>query len=182
MAEIRAENKLPPPRRSLKEAEDVQEAEEEDEETPWSITFTWERPIQVRFTADGFLIIVRATELTRIDNDKPESITGDIQITASYKIEVTPTGAVLRREGKVESRIQNSRLAPRNIATYNAFLRKRFASVFPEEIEGNGVVPKGRLGRVGTIFTRFAQTSGEWMTLGLEVVPHTAPSIPVIGR
>jgi hypothetical protein len=182
MAEIRAENKLPPPRRSLKEAEDVQEAEEEDEETPWSITFTWERPVQVRFTADGFLIIVRATELTRIDNDKPESITGDIQITASYKIEVTPTGAILRREGKVESRIQNSRLAPRNIATYNAFLRKRFASVFPEEIEGNGVVPKGRLGRVGTIFTRFAQTSGEWMTLGLEVVPHTAPSIPVVGR
>jgi hypothetical protein len=182
MAEIRAENQLPPPRRSAKEADDVQDAEEEDEETPWSITFTWERPVQVRFTPNGFLIIVRATELTRIDNDKPESISGDIQITASYKIDVTPAGAILRREGKVESRIQNSRLAPRNIATYNAFLRKRFATVFPEEIEGNGVVPKGRLGRVGTIFTRFAQTNGEWMTLGLEVVPHAARPNPVVRR
>lgn len=182
MAEIRAENQLPPPRRSRTEAEETQEAEEEDEETPWSITFTWERPVQVRFSPDGFLIIVRATELTRVDNDKPESITGDIQISANYKIDVTPTGAILRRQGKVESRIQNSRLAPRNIATYNAFLRKRFASVFPKEIEGNGVVPKGRLGRIGTIFTRFAQTNGEWMTLGMEVVPHTAPPVPGVRR
>jgi hypothetical protein len=182
MAEIREENKLPEPRRSPEEAEQVEDAEEEDEETPWNITFTWERPVQVRFTPDGFLIIVRATELTRIDNDKPESITGDIQITARYQIEVTPAGAVLKRVGKVESRIQNSRLAPRNIATYNAFLRKRFASVFPEEIEGNGVVPKGRLGRIGKIFTRFAQTSGDWMTLGLEVVPHEQLPTPVVTR
>lgn len=182
MAEIREESKLPEPRRTTQEADDAEEMQDEDEETPWNITFTWERPVQVRFIPDGFLIMVRATELTRIDNDKPESITGDIQITANYRIEVTPTGAVLRRDGKVESRIQNSRLAPRNIATYNAFLRKRFASVFPAEIEGQGVVPQGRLGRVGKIFTRFAQTSGDWMTLGLEVVPHERLPTPIANR
>jgi len=124
---------------------------------PWSITFARRRPVSVAFRDGEIRIAITGTQFTRADQtlDRPA------EISAVYTIERTDKGATLRRDGDVEVQFLGApeRLGVREIA-FKTFLRNKFSALLKEEIEGDGLKPKGEmLEKVGVL--RLAELSVE---------------------
>jgi hypothetical protein len=137
----------------------------EDKE-PWSITFAENFPISAGFDANQVRMAVRANRFTRGRNEDgsvDQETKGLVEISATYTIEKTDAGAKLTRQGDVNvDFVGEERLSATQVAT-KTFLRRKFGSLFKEEIVGEGIKLKGRFERAGTLRLADVKADKGWI-------------------
>src|SRR6476661_7102119 len=65
----------------------------------------------------------------------------------------------------------NKPVGPKDVATYNAFLRRRFSRIMPEKIMNEPIILPARLAHAGFLTVQHLQPAGEWMSVGLGLQP-----------
>lgn len=140
-----------------------EELEITQDKDPWSITFARVSPARARFEGNKVFMAIRGDRFTRAD----QVITEPIEITASYNIEITDQGtARLVRDGDVEVNfLERDRLGAAQVA-FRTFLRAKFRALFKEEFIGEGLQPKGRWAKAGTLRLELIDANNHWLNLG----------------
>lgn len=137
---------------------------------PWSITFDYQRPIQVTFGEGTVNIGIRGRQFTRGDS----AVNRTIQISADYQIEQGETGARLVRQGDVVVDFPTQqRLGPLDL-TAKTFLRNKFEAVFKKEIIGEGIRLEGQWEKAGTLRLSSADVTPGWF-VGTWLLEPPAP-------
>ncbi|EAQ78429.1 hypothetical protein DSM3645_07051 [Blastopirellula marina DSM 3645] len=132
------------------------------EKDPWSITFDYKRPVEVRFGQDRIEISIRGRQFTRGDSE----FNNPARISAVYLVERGEKGAKLTREGEVSVEyLSRERQGIRDI-TLKTFLHKKFEALFEPEIVGEGLKLKGRWAGAGPLQLEDLVISDGWATLG----------------
>jgi hypothetical protein len=148
-------------RNNQKMPEELQDEEQRD----WSIDLDTERPIYITFGDGGFVFQLRGTEWKSGDNTYPA-----MNVTARYKLELTPAGIKAVRQGDVEiyppdfkpgDTLNGQQTALKRILT------RRFNKILKEEILGEGIQLKGRLASYGKLFVRAFDSQDGWLQAGL---------------
>ncbi len=141
---------------------------------PWSITFADEAPVRAIFSGGGLSIAVRGRRFTKGE----QSVNEPIEISASYKIEKTPKGSTLTRQGKVEVKfLERERLTAQQIAI-KTFFENRFEGVFKEEFVSEGIVLEGRLAKAGKLQVQEISSDQGWLAIGWQLAAAEAQSAP----
>lgn len=144
---------------------------------PWAIVFAKELPVRAKFEGGGVWMAIRADGFKRGDGYKP-ALTELIEISAAYKIEKTPKGATLKREGDVKvrfpARANPDQITIRDSATVT-FIRRKFRSMFKEEFIGEGLALKGRWEKAGKLELQEIQSDKAWLAVGWKL-PATPPA------
>lgn len=139
----------------------------EDKE-PWSITFANE-PVSAKFDGNRVQIAVRANRFTRGRNEDgtvDQEVTDPVEISATYTITQTDSGATLTREGEVNvDFVGKERLSAAQVGV-KTFLRRKFESLFKPEFVGEGLQLKGRWARAGKLVVREINTDRGWVNVG----------------
>lgn len=123
----------------------------DDDGIPWAITFAPRQPISVTFAEDGFRVTLRGVRYYKGTEAHPA-----MNVSASYKIEKSPQGYKVVRQGEIEvfppdfvpssgEQIDARRQVIRTL------LAKRFAKVFEAEFLGEGLVLPGKWQAAGKL-------------------------------
>lgn len=132
------------------------------EKDPWSITFDYQRPVEVRFGKDRIEIAIRGRQFTRGESE----FNNPARISAVYLVERGESGAKLTREGDVTVEyLSRERQGIRDI-TLKTFLHKKFEALFEQEIVGEGLKLKGRWEGAGPLQLEELVVGDGWATLG----------------
>ncbi len=147
-----------------------------DDDDPWSITYAQLRPVTVLFDNNQFSVTIRGRRFTSGDRAFKA-----MNISAVYKLEKTPTGAKLVRQGELkifpprfvegETRLSASQVALRRLLT------KRMGKMFPPEIVADSKELPGEWAKVGKLQLDQMVTSKGWLSLG-----WSAPQISQLAR
>jgi hypothetical protein len=142
------------------------------EKDPWSITFVPELPVEVRMDDQSFKIVIRGKRFTRSDQE----IRRLIEISASYKVEKTPEGAKLTRQGDLDVNFVGlSRLSVAQV-TMKTFIRKKFESLLKAEIVSDGLALPGRWKDVGKFRLDQLYCDDGWLALSW-LQPKPTPQV-----
>ncbi len=141
-----------------READIPEELQITPDKDPWSITFDYQRPIEVNFNPDSVTIGIRGRQFTRGDS----VVNRTIQISANYQIEQGEAGARLIRQGEVEVDFPTQQRLGALDLTAKTFLRRKFEAVFQEEIIGEGIELEGEWRKAGTLRLSSLQVSPGW--------------------
>lgn len=153
------------------DAEIPEELQITPDKDPWSITFDYQRPIQVTFSEGMINIGIRGRQFTRGDS----AVNRTIQISADYKIEQGESGARLIRQGDVVVDFPTQqRLGPLDL-TAKTFLRNKFEAVFKQEIIGEGIRLEGQWEKAGTLRLSSAEVTPGWF-VGTWLLQPPAPA------
>lgn len=140
---------------------------------PWSITFDYVSPIQVAFDNDTVKIGIRGRQFTRGNSE----VNRIIAISADYKIEKTEAGTLLTRTGEVVVDFPNQEGLGAKDLTAKTFLRKKFESVFKQEIVGEGIKLDGQWEKAGTLrISNLSVTPGWFVGTWKLEAPTEAPA------
>lgn len=157
--------------------EELQITEDKD---PWSITFAREVPVRARFENNTVWIGIRGDRFTRAE----QVISEPIEISAKYNVELTDQGtARLVRDGDVEvTFLGRERLSATQVG-FRTFLRRKFRAMFKEEFVGEGLTPKGRWAKAGTMRLELLDANNHWLNLGWNLPiggqkPRLASEVP----
>lgn len=132
------------------------------EKDPWSITFDYQRPVEVRFGDNKVEVSIRGRQFTRGDTE----FNNIAKISAVYLVEQGDQGAKLTREGDVTVEFMGSgRQGIRDI-TLKTFLTKKFSALFEPEFVGEGLKLKGRWEGAGPLQLENLVIGDGWATIG----------------
>lgn len=149
-----------------------------DDTDPWSITFSQNRPISVKFDKETFEIVVRGSRFTRGGN----TVNRDMEISARYNIERVEAGLRLVREGEVDARYVKQGPESFGDIAVKTLMRKKFSALLKEEFESSGIPLPGPLeGKAELRLASFESADG-WAVVGwnmLDVEPAAAVTNPV---
>jgi hypothetical protein len=139
-----------------------------EEKEPWSITFAENFPISAAFDGQQVRLAVRANRFTRGRNEDgtvDQETKGLVEISATYAIEKTDTGAKLTRQGDLNvDFVGEEKLSVAQVGT-KTFLRRKFGSLFKPEIVGEGLKLKGRWEKAGTLRLADVKADKGWIAL-----------------
>jgi len=139
-----------------------------EEKEPWSINFADKMPISATFDGNQVRLALRANRFTRGRNEDgsvDSEVTGLVEISATYAIQKTDTGATLTRQGDLNvDFVGQEKLSAAQVGT-KAFLRKKFGSLFKPEFVGQGLKLKGRWEKAGTLTVREIQADKGWIAI-----------------
>jgi hypothetical protein len=143
----------------------VPEELQDEEQRDWAITLDTERPMYVTFADGGFVFQLRGTEWKSGDSIYPA-----MNVTAKYKLELTPNGIKAVRQGDIE--IYPPEFQPGDTLTgqqtaLKRILTRRFEKILKPEIVGEGIQLKGRLASYGKLFVRAFDSQDGWLQAGL---------------
>jgi hypothetical protein len=152
---------------------------------PWSITFARQLPVRAKFNGGGLWLAIRADGFARGEGETPGSYRPAIrelmEISAAYKIDKTPAGATLRRDGDVRVRFPNRENPEQILARDNvtvSFMRRKFRNLFKEEFVGEGLVFKDRWAKAGRLRLGELKSDAAWLTLGWNMSNEQAAAEP----
>lgn len=132
------------------------------EKDPWSITFDYQRPVEVRFGENKVEISIRGRQFTRGDTE----FNNIAKISAVYLVEQGDQGAKLTRDGDVTVEFMGQgRQGIRDI-TLKTFLTKKFSALFEPEFVGEGLKLKGRWEGAGPLRLENLVVGDGWATIG----------------
>lgn len=147
--------------------EELQITEDKD---PWSITFAAVRPISVVFDDQTATISIRGSQFTRGDRE----INKDMVISAKYRLEQHGSGSRLTREGDVVAEYVSQERQGVADVTFKTFIRRKFAALFKEEFQGEGLELPGRWKSAGKLALQTMNADAGWITLGWDMpAPQT---------
>jgi len=141
---------------------------------PWSITFAKRLPVSVTFGKGTLTVAIRGRQFTR--GDQP--VNKAVQISANYKLEKTPRGSKLTREGDVQVDYLGikRRLTVREVAL-KTFLRKKFDAMFKTEFIGEGIALPEQWERGGKLSLTQMDSGDGWMALGWKLAAEEPSSV-----
>lgn len=137
------------------------------EKEPWSIKFAGSQPVYVRFDGHEIRIAVRGSQFTR----GLQTIDEPIEISAVYKIEKTPQGARLWREGEVQVEFLGRRTLSVSQVAFKTFMQTKFHALFKPEIVGKGMEIKGRSKRSTLLQLQQLGCDDGWAVFGWKASP-----------
>jgi hypothetical protein len=143
------------------------ELQRNSEKEPWSIKFAGSQPVYVRFDQHRIRIAVRGSEFTRGTQTTDEPI----EISATYKIEKTPQGARLTREGEVEVEFLARQTLSVGQVAQKKFMQTKFGALFKSEIVGKGIEIKGRSKRATLLQLQQMSCDRGWAVFGWKASP-----------
>ncbi|MFW6170853.1 MAG: hypothetical protein ACODAD_10220 [Planctomycetota bacterium] len=134
---------------------------------PWAITFSTREPLRASFTDDKVRLAIRGGhfELGNRVVDK------ELEMSAVYKFEKTPRGALLTREGDVavDYVYADGRLSTEEIVV-RTVMRQKFEAIFAPEFETTGIKMAGEWGGEGMLRLETLIPRGHWLNLAWEQV------------
>ncbi|MFI4874636.1 MAG: hypothetical protein ACIALR_04835 [Blastopirellula sp. JB062] len=137
------------------------------EKDPWSITFDYQRPIEIRFGKDQVEIAIRGVQFTRGDGE----FNDPARIRAVYSIKQGENGAHLTRQGDVSVEFLSQERQGIRVITLKTFLTKKFSALFEPEIVGEGLKLKGRWQGAGPMQLDQLVVEDGWASLGWIMPP-----------
>ncbi|TWT30789.1 hypothetical protein [Blastopirellula retiformator] len=129
---------------------------------PWSITFDYQRPVEVRFAKDRVEIAIRGRQFTRGDTEFNDIV----KISAAYTVERGEKGAKLTRDGDVLVEFIGKERQGFRLITFKTFLHKKFSALFEPEIVGEGLKLQGRWEGAGPLNLEDLVVDEGWATIG----------------
>jgi hypothetical protein len=108
-----------------------------DRSVPWQVTFAADRPLDLTFGEDGFILTLRFEQIVHGD----AQLTRPVVLTTSHQLDESPDGVILLRRGDVDVRFDDSLPATTEETELVAFLKRKLESVFQAEIYFDGLVP-----------------------------------------
>lgn len=139
-------------------------------EEPWGITFAKRQPVTVTFADDSFKVTIHGAGFLKGDAPQPA-----MDVTATYKIEKTAEGFKAVRQGDLQIfppgfDPATGQLSARH-QTVRHLLEKRFGKVFEPEIIPQGIVPKGKMEKIGKLMPTQWVCKDGWMVVSWKRVP-----------
>jgi len=138
---------------------------QDEEQRDWAITLDTERPMFVSFGDGGFVFQMRGTEWKSGDSTYPA-----MNVTAKYKLVLTPGGIKAVRQGDVEiypPDFQPGDTLNGQQTALKRILTRRFNKILKQELIGEGIQLKGRLASYGNLFVRAFDSQDGWLQAGL---------------
>ena len=136
-----------------------------DDKDPWSITFDYIRPIEVRFEEGQVAVSIRGRQFTRGET----AINKTVKIGAVYNISKGKTGAKLVRDGDVNLEfLRMKKLGAREIA-FKTFMVKKFDAIFEKEIVGEGLKMQGEWEKLGPLPLSLLSSDKGWLSMGWNI-------------
>ncbi len=102
---------------------------------PWSITFASRQPVRVEFRGDTITITVRGRQFTR----GSQTVTAEMDIWATYKVERNAEGIRLTRQGDVQAEYTRGGFESAARIAVKTLMRKKFEALFTPEFQGEGI-------------------------------------------
>jgi hypothetical protein len=135
------------------------------ETAPWSISFDLQQPVTVKFDEESVTLAIRGRRFTSGDRVLDQNV---MEISATYHLATSPTGAVLTRRGEIEVNFpgteEDQRLSTSQIF-FRTLMRNKFSALFTPVIEGKGIALPGRWKSIGTLrLSKLAADNG-WLSL-----------------
>jgi hypothetical protein len=146
-----------------------------DDKDAWSITFSPTDPVQATFLDNTIRFAIRGRRFTAGEN----TVNKLMELSAVYKMEKTPAGAHLVRQGDVVVEYVGLKDGPglEEIAV-RTVMRNKFEALFAPEFNTTGLVPEGRWAKIGTLHLEHASAQTGWLSLAWLQVPTVAPAVP----
>ena len=141
-----------------------------DRTEPWSLTFSDQRPIVVHFHNGQFRITVRAKQ---IDLDG-HSFHDPIDISSTFRIEVTDNGPVLFRSGEVSVDFVDAHNPTKSEQQLLDFISRKFGAIMPPELYFDGLVPPtgGALSMLRSLQPKEFSFQEGWMKIGYQLLKN----------
>jgi len=137
----------------------------EDDQEPWSISFTRGMPISVQFADEEISMTIRGRKFRKGEDNHP-----GMNISVKYKIEETDTGFKLMRQGEPE--IFPPGFVPGGgksmgvrFQVIRTILERRFGRIFIEEIVPKGIDLEGNLEPLGRLVPIQFNSRDGWLTI-----------------
>lgn len=147
----------------------------QQDDLPWSITFTRREPLTMLFADNGFELTLRGSAYTSGERSYPA-----MNITVAYRLKQRDDGVTLVREGDLEilppgfvegqSTLSASQVALRRL------IARKLGKVFEPEIVGEGIELEGQWSDAGRLVNSELICRGGWLALGYDLVPEEAPA------
>jgi hypothetical protein len=140
---------------------------------PWAITFAArQQPVVVSFADNGFKITIHGVKYY-----KGTDYCEDTDVRAAYKIEKSPSGVKLVRQGPVEVvRASASPDTGGRQATARALLKRRFQKIFEPEFLGEGLELGGKWKSLGKLQPIQVDCRDGWLVIAWKR-PAAAPTV-----
>ena len=147
-----------------------------DPNSPWTVTFIRRRPITISFAHNTYTVTLRGKKFSA----GKKTITS-MHVTASYRFEMTPSGARRVRVGDIKiqpanfSRRKKKILSPGETAE-KAVLKRHFERIFAPLIEPTGLELPGRWTRAGQLVSREVLCENSWLAVGWKRAGQAEPA------
>jgi len=146
----------------------------EDKE-PWSITFAAVDPVNAAFDGNTVRFAVRGRQFESGAN----TVNKLMEMSAVYKVEKTPQGARLLRQGDVAVDYVDARQIGNQEIVVRAVMRQKFEALFPPEFNTTGIALPGRWKSAGSLHLEHVAAQKGWLSLAwLQVAPPQATPTP----
>lgn len=145
----------------------AQEADEDDMDRDWSITFRQRHPVSAEFRNGQATVQVHFTGFT----SEGEVLDFPIDIAAVYAIESSAEGPKLVRQGRVQVTWPGRRPRFGQRALYESKFRVRFERLFREELFVKDITPPDAPEKFGSLRDFVLRSEGGWFTVGLKRIP-----------
>ncbi|MHB0957309.1 MAG: hypothetical protein ACYC0X_24800 [Pirellulaceae bacterium] len=143
---------------------------------PWSITFSANEPVSAVFSQDTIRFAIRGRRFELGET----VVTNTLEMSALYRLEKTPAGVRLIRQGDVSVEYLDARrqLTLEQVAV-RTVMRKKFAALFAPDFETTGIVPAGRWEKVGKLHLDHIAARNAWLSLAWTQVPASVGESPL---
>lgn len=149
------------------------EMQDDDDRDPWSITFDDDQPIHFQIDDGGFHMLIRFNRFTSGDRKLRH-----VNLSADYKAKKDGTRLVFERQGDIvvkrDGEKENERIPIGEVAL-RSILRKKFAKMFKERVEGEGLKLPGRYESLGKLPVGNYRLDDGWAVIGWNL-----PGAPVV--
>jgi hypothetical protein len=141
----------------------------EADDKEWTITFTKEKPVVVKFADQGARVQIRLAEFTSGDNEY-----SGMDVGVAYKFQPRGNTVVAVRQGNIEAfppgfkpgqKLSGRQQAMRTV------LQRRFGKIFEKEV----VLRERDFRNVGPLVANHAETDRGWLTVTLDRASPAAP-------
>ena len=132
-----------------------------EDEDPWSISFSSMQPVRVEFNDQLLNVSIRGRRFTSGDT----KINSELEIAATYKLEKTPKGSKLLRQGDVRATYTKGGFENPAKITVKTLMQKKFAALFKEEVASEGLELPGEWSKAGKLNLQQLGCDNQWLTL-----------------
>ena len=133
-----------------------------DDADSWAITFALRDPVSAVFSANTVRFAIRGQQF----KSGQRVVKKEMEMSAVYRLEKTPGGVRLQREGDVSVEYVGvtGRIAGDDIPV-RTVMRKKFEALFQPEFETTGIKLPGRWADFGTLHLQLMMADGGWLQL-----------------
>ncbi len=133
-----------------------------DDKEPWAITFSSREPVSATFTENTLRFAIRG----RLFELGERVVRKELEMSAVYKLEKTPEGAHLTRQGDVSVEYLGATgQLPAEAIIVRTVMRQKFEGIFAAEFETTGIQLPGRWENGGMLHLEQMVANNGWLNL-----------------